>query len=101
MERDYDLISFFNSYRILTQQMDSKTYNSIIIKMKKMGLDSSDSKWRRLAATKTLYDLREEFKLEESNGAKAKVDTLTEIINEIKKKTKDSWLLDVYNYYNY
>ena len=66
-----------------------------------MGLDTSDSKWRRLAATKTLYDLREEFKASEEEKLRARTLTLTEMIDEIKKNTKDEWLLDVYNYYNY
>ena len=106
---DYDLIPFFDSYRFLLQQADENTYTSTIAKLKTMGLDSNDSKWRRLSAMKTLNDLRDEFRATADGNAdgkkkeilSAKINTLTEMINEVKGKTKDSWLLDVYNYYQY
>ncbi|MEM6965539.1 MAG: M1 family aminopeptidase [Bacteroidota bacterium] len=107
--KEYSVISFFDSYRYLVQRADEKTYNSIVTKMKKMGLDTTDSKWRRLAATKTLRDLRDEYQLDldentdEKKGAllSGKINTLTKVIDEIKAGTKDKWLLDVYNYYQY
>ncbi len=106
---EYDLIPFFDSYRFLLQQADENTYTSTIARLKSMGLNTNDSKWRRLSATKTLNDLRDEFRgLADGNadGKKkeilnGKINTLTEMINEVKGKTKDAWLLDVYNYYQY
>ena len=107
---DFELISFFDSYRALVQLADDKKYESIILNLKKMGMDSNDSKWRRLSATKTLNDLREEYRnaLNEKNAdgkmeefLNERIIKLTEMIDEVKSKTKSRWLLDVYGNYRY
>ena len=107
---DFELISFFDSYRALIQLSDEKKYDSIILNLKKMGLDSSASKWRRFSATKTLNDLREEYgiALKEKNvDGKMKgflnkrIKKLTEMIEEVKSNTKNEWLLEGYEYYQY
>jgi aminopeptidase N len=107
---DFELISFFDSYRVLVQLADEKTYESIILNLKKIGLDSNDSKWRRFSATKTLNDLREEYRiaLDEKNAdgnmkefLNKRIKKLTEMIDEVKSKTKSEWLLESYEYYQY
>lgn len=107
---DFELISFFDSYRALVQLVDEKTYESIILNLKKMGMDSSDSKWRRFSATKTLNDLREDYRvaLNEKNIDKKmevflnnRIKKLTEMIDEVKSKTTNEWLLEGYEYYQY
>jgi hypothetical protein len=94
----------------LVQLADEKTYESIILNLKKIGLDSNDSKWRRFSATKTLSDLREEYRiaLDEKNAdgnmkefLNKRIKKLTEMIDEVKSKTKSEWLLESYEYYQY
>ncbi|HFC01191.1 MAG TPA: M1 family peptidase [Phaeodactylibacter sp.] len=105
----FELIPFFDSYRNLVTQADGKTYASVIKKMKSIALNTDESKWLRVSGTKTLNDLREDYKIEMNDTAdKARkellvkrVDVLTKMIEEIKSNTKDTWLLDVYNYYQY
>ncbi len=107
---DFELISFFDSYRALVQLADEKKYESIILNLKKIGLDSKDSKWRRFSATKTLSDLREEYQiaLNEKNAdgtmkgfLNRRIKKLTEMIEEVKSNTKNEWLLEGYEYYQY
>ena len=107
---DFELVSFFDSYRALVQLADEKRYESIILNLKKIGLDSNDSKWRRFSATKTLSDLREEYRIAlneknvdgKTNGLlNKKIKNLTEMIDEVKSKTKSKWLLESYEYYQY
>ncbi|MFK8010031.1 MAG: M1 family aminopeptidase [Saprospiraceae bacterium] len=107
---DFELISFFDSYRGLVQLADEKNYESIISNLAKIGLDSNDSKWRRFSAIKTLNDLREEYRiaLNEKNGdvkmkgfLNKRIKKLTEMIEEVKSNTKNEWLLEGYEYYQY
>jgi len=107
---DFELISFFDSYRALVQLTEEKKYESIILNLKKIGLDSNDSKWRRFSSTKTLNDLREEYRIalsEKNADGKRKVflnkriKKLTEMIDEVKSKTENKWLLETYEYYRY
>ena len=80
------------------------------LNLKKIGLDSNDSKWRRFSATKTLSDLREEYQIAldeknvdgKTNGLLNKrIKKLIEMIDEVKAKTKNEWLLESYGYYQY
>ncbi len=107
---DFELISFFDSYRALVQLVDDKKYESIILNLKKIGMDVNDSRWRRLSATKTLNDLREECRIAlNDNNADGKkkeflnkrIKNLTEMIDEVKSKTKSEWLMEYYEYYQY
>lgn len=105
---DFELISFFDSYRVLVQLTDKKTYESIIEKVKAIALDAKNVKWRRFAATKTLNDLREEYQIaldDKNNNGKGflnkRIKKLTEMIEEIKTETKNEWLLEGYEYYQY
>ena len=73
-------------------------------------MNSNDIKWRRLSATKTLNDLREDYRitLNEKDADKKmteflnkRIEKLTEMIDEVKLKTKSRWLLDAYKNYRY
>ncbi len=106
---EFNLIPFFDSYRYLVMQSDDQIYEATIAKMKKMAMDKSDSKWKRLAAAKTLHEIREEYKIsvgelldeKDKTVLNGRISTLTKMIDGIKSSTKDKWLLDVYNYYQY
>lgn len=107
---DFELVSFFDSYRALVQLADDVKYELIILNLKKMGMNSNDIKWRRLSATKTLNDLREDYRitLNEKDADKKmteflnkRIEKLTEMIDEVKLKTKSRWLLDAYKNYRY
>jgi hypothetical protein len=94
----------------LVQLADDVKYELIILNLKKMGMNSNDIKWRRLSATKTLNDLREDYRitLNEKDADKKmteflnkRIEKLTEMIDEVKLKTKSRWLLDAYKNYRY
>jgi aminopeptidase N len=89
-------IELFENYRSLLAKGTEAQLLGGISKMSAMGTDMTQSPWRRIAATKTLNDMREEAKAE---GAPEMVDNLGKIITEIKAKETMDDLKQIYQQY--
>jgi aminopeptidase N len=62
-----------------------------------VGLDQGTSPWRRLAATKTIHEIREGLK--EAGGTEDKVAMLKTLIDKIKEMETVSDLTQIYQQY--
>ena len=89
---NYNAIAFISSYVALVAKTDLVTGTQAAGKLRAIALDSSQSPWRRLAATKGLNDLRNEYRSQandhkdktQKDALEAKVTEISRMIDEIK-----------------
>ena len=97
------VMDFFGGYGYLLQASGAKLAPSLS-KLHGLGIDSSQSLWRRFGATKTLNDLKmsltqavQQIEAAETKAAvQATVDQITTYIQEIKEKETDNQLKGIY-----
>ena len=98
------VISFLGNYLSLVKQGDDANMTNSIMKLKTIATDMTQSPWRRFGVTKNLSDLRSEYRemaQGESDTAKsaqleAKVNVITEMIEDIKTKETNEQLKAIY-----
>jgi aminopeptidase N len=82
--------SVFNEYgKFVTGLNDPAATTRAIDNMKAISLSSTDSQWRRFAATKALADMRNHYT---ETGDTIMVENLTKVVNDIKEKETDPTL---------
>jgi aminopeptidase N len=82
--------SVFNEYgKFVTGLNDPAATTRAIDNLKAISLSSTDSQWRRFAATKALADMRNHYT---ETGDTIMVENLTKVVNDIKEKETDPTL---------
>ncbi len=90
----YPAMAFYNYYGQLAAQNGDNNWHSAVDNFKAIALDQNESLWRKLAATKTLFDAKGAFESDASMAAKAK--EIDDILKEIKDKESNKDLKALY-----
>ncbi len=101
----FQAISFYASYQGFAENLNRETALTAMKKLQKIAVNMGQSSWRRLAAAKSVNDMRN-FYRETANGSEdeelkndyeERVDVLTEILEEIKSREENKSLREIYN----
>ncbi|MEL6865843.1 MAG: M1 family aminopeptidase [Bacteroidota bacterium] len=100
----FSAISFYESYSAILQQADLTTVREARESLKAMAGNPMVSPWKRFSSTKTMHELRENYRSliefatpEQQNQLQAEVEDITKIINEIKEQETNNQLKMIYN----
>ena len=93
----FPAIDLFGSYGQLLMQADASTMTSGLTVLKDTAMKQAGSPWRRLAATKSINDIREALK--EKGGMDDKVALLKTMIDGIKAVETEPQLKQIYGQY--
>jgi aminopeptidase N len=93
----FSSVGLFGSYGELLAKAGPEKMEAGIAMLNTVGLDQGTSPWRRLAATKTIHEIREGLK--EAGGTEDKVAMLKTLIDKIKEMETVSDLTQIYQQY--
>jgi len=100
----YDAMSFLENYLKLAKTGDGSTLDNALLKLKEIGVNPTQSPWRRLGAYKSISDLSKEFKTQveatsETNvktRLQQKIEYLTGLTKDIASKESNDQLKAIY-----
>jgi len=93
----FPAIDLFSGYGVLLGSANADQMAGGVNQLKGMAMNLNESPWRRLAATKTLHEIRESLK--EKEGAEAQVTMLKGVIDSIKENETMVDLKNIYQQY--
>ncbi len=102
--RGYSAISFFDSYQALAIKGSFDAAQQAVENLQAIALDQGQATWRRLGATKSLNDMRNEYRNrandsdqpEEKAVLEEKVDAISKVIEQIKANESNDHLRSTY-----
>jgi len=100
----FTVISFFENYIVLVEQTEEPQISNSLQKLKAVGLDMSNSPWQRFGATKAMNEMRTSYNEQaivesdeqKKNQLEENVESITEMIEEVKSKETNDRLKSIY-----
>lgn len=101
----FSAVNFFTNYQSLALKVNEEKVKKAVGLFETIALDFKQSPWRRLASTKALNDLRNEYRTKANEIAEPdkkeelekQVSAISEIVDEIKSKETDKELQNIYS----
>ena len=100
----YDALSFMSNYMNLAKTTEGSNLDNALLKFKDVGTDMTQSPWRRLAATKSIFDLSQEYVMQMQSAKETniktrlaqKIEYLTMLLKDISNKEENDQLKAMY-----
>lgn len=92
----YPAMTFYNYYGQLAAQGGAESWNVAVDDFKSIALDANESLWRKLSATKTIFEAKSAFEKDLSPELIARAKALEDVLKEIKEKEANKDLKALY-----
>jgi aminopeptidase N len=99
----YQAFNFFSAFALLATNADIKTTFNAVDQMEAIGLNMSQSPWRRLAAARGINDIRNYYYQKETRDGKEKTDfdqIVADLGERLKKMKAAETNIDIKNLYD-